>query len=222
MIILVLQLLNRNIGLMKISTSSLIFATLNVSCAVVNAYLAPKSFALSFLVGAAAGWACGLKHRASFILLDANQKAVEKAQQMAAEHLGDTQASKYTYQAIDVLRPTLNEVSPLAKKAFSIFLAVSRYGQIISIASSYMTKFDEQRRELIKKLKFIPGWKGTALSLTALAANIGYISQPILTKIGLFSGFTPGYAIGMAIIRKSEVKLLENKSYRTFILDSEL
>lgn len=191
---------------MEISASNIFYLSINTACALANAYLAPQSFAISFAVGVAFGAGVGLKRRFDLILVDINERIANVAKEQintateglqtkanaGLEAFNASSTGQYTANALE-------KISPLVRPFFKLFLYFSGYGKMIDTGKSFVMGFDEQRKQILKKLDCIPGWKGTVLSITALAANVGYIATPILSKVFLFSGFPMGFAAGLYI-----------------------
>ncbi len=69
----------------NISNKSLTYLFVNTSCMIANAYLAPKTFTISFAIGAALGLGMGLKHRIDILLIDHNEKAVKAVTNQSAQ-----------------------------------------------------------------------------------------------------------------------------------------
>lgn len=204
---------------MQISKSSLIFLILNVGCAIGNAYKAPVSYSLSFAVGIILGLGMGLKHRLSFIALDLNEKAVRKLDEKSKpiqdvfppllEQVNESFVGKYAAK-----------VSRYAQPLFRLFLYVSGYAAVYDQAAAYMGNFAEQRAALIEKLNPIPGKILSLISVSALMANYGYISQPVLSKITILSGFPMGYALGKFLMRNFDWGILQNASYSAAVANA--
>ena len=163
-----------------LSPFNLAYSALNIGCAITSAYVAPKSFAFSFATGAMIGFGSGLKYQISLRLLDIKENVVQNA-------LGNNQKSSKIQDLVEKILPVIQSI-------FSSLARFSTMGRLVSIG---IGNTNEQRQYLIKKLDFIPGWKGTLLSCTTTAINLKYIALPLLSKISLCSGFTSGYAYGL-------------------------
>lgn len=196
---------------MKISYSAITYCALNTGCAIASAYIAPSSFAFSFTAGMVCGLGLGLKRKVSLLLLDANEKIIRIAEEkLRVEKLlyemKETQPGQYATQVSEAMNEYLSKYSCFLKPVMSTLLHLSGYGKIVNTGVGLVSGFDEQRKKIIQDLNPIPGWKGTLLSLTTLAANVGYIASPILSKVSLFSGFTAGYATGLYVANISTKK----------------
>lgn len=223
----------------NISNKSLAYLVINTSCTITNAYLAPKTFTLTFAIGTAVGLTMGLKRRVDVLLIDYNQKAAnaasEKAAQMAEKanqmtenlqaqasegfkKVGATAAGQtavhYANTVVETAKPLFDKVSFLAKPLLKLYLKFSGYETVVNTTLNYTTGFDEQRMKVIKNLNPIPRMKGTILSVAAVAANLGYLTFPVLSKLWILSGFTAGYATGLYVMQNSNWSWLQSEPYQ--------
>jgi hypothetical protein len=198
---------------MKISKPSFFSLTINIGCAIGNIYQSPGKFSLGFAVGIILGIGVGLKHRLSLIALDLNEKTIKKVREAAqpiqdyfppvVEKINDSNLSEYAGKIWDYAQPI-----------FRVFLYLYCYGKIWDKASSYVTNFEKQRFNLIKKLNPIPGKLLSFVSISSLIVNIGYVQQPIISKVmGLLSGLPLGYATGKLLMRNFDWFYLGNEAY---------
>jgi hypothetical protein len=190
---------------MKITYKNLILLALNTSCAITNAYFAPTSFIASFAIGVITGLGMGLKCRLQLVKVSLNQKAIEKLKKVAAP-------------AQDLLpppnvNPYANKVASIVKPLFEGILTLSGYRYFYQTAQNLIGGFDEQRQAIVDELNPIPGIALTAISIGALATNLGYIQQPILSKITLLSGLPAGIAVGTWIMRNFNFPNLQDDAY---------
>ena len=162
----------------------------------------------------------GLKRRVDAILVDYNQATAEAIQarinkatsnlqnnvQAQTNKVKETSAFKATKEVTD-------KFSPFIRPVIKFYLFISGYGKLLEKAGSYITGFDDQRLKIVKSLNPIPGIKGTLVAVGALAANIGYLTLPILSKMWVFSGLTSGYATGLYVMRHTNFRWLQSNQY---------
>jgi len=182
-----------------VSVSPIASAVINTCCALANVYIAPKSFAFSFAAGVVVGLGLGAKRRFNLFILNACKDVSSCVCINNLETRLSAQGS--ITQAFD--KRISPRVRHIVRPVFSAFLFLSGFKNIEKVVSNLTGNFYPQRGRLLKQLDVIPGWKGTLFSLTACASNLNAIAVPILSRSALFSGFTPGYAAGLYLIKKT-------------------
>lgn len=176
---------------MELTPYNVISLSGQTGCAGANAYLAPGTFVLSFAVGVIFGLGSGLKSRLDLIWIDLNEKSVEKiktASPTLNEKIKPIQDkfSEYSEKMPSIVRPLFNG-----------FLYISGYKSIYDTASSLTGGFEEQRKSTLQKLSPLPGTILNMISATSLAANLGYLTYPVLSHISILSGYPAGYSAGL-------------------------
>jgi hypothetical protein len=198
---------------MKITKRNFLLLTVNIGSAIGNIYQAPGKFSLGFGVGIILGMGAGLKQRLSLIAVDLNEKAIKKVGAATqtlqgvlppvVEKINDSNLSKHGEKILNYTQPF-----------FRAFLYFSGYGKILDTASSYVSNFEEQRFQLLKKLNPIPGKLLSFLSISSLIVNLGYVQKPIISKVmGVLSGLPMGYATGKLLMRNFDWCFLRSDSY---------
>lgn len=199
---------------MQISNTSLVYLAVNACCAAGNAYLAPRTFVLGCALGVIVGLGNGLKERLLLVKLEMNQKIIEAIKAQATP-LQDKFDVNTRIDAIceSVWGDRLARMAPLAQKIFKLFLYFSPYGDMYQLAIQHVSNFDEQRLEKIKKLNPFPQTLSTLLSVTALAAHLGYLMHPVFSTMALFSGYPMGYGLGKGIMAQPNLPLFKSDTY---------
>lgn len=182
---------------MKVSNSDWVTLGLTVGCAGVNAYLAPVSFTIGFAVGATCGAGMGFFRRANLLLVNANEKAVIAGKKALPSSINERAA-----QVKAQFDSSMDQVNPVVKSVAQFILSCTAWVPTLKFAADRISNFDEQRSEILKNLDPIPGWKGNLLSLVTTAANLNAAAYPLFSQLGLLSGLTPGYAVGIYLANR--------------------
>lgn len=177
---------------MQISRTDMATLALTVGCAGINAYLAPLSFTIGFAIGTTCGAGMGLFRKANLLLINLNEKVVSAGKGAVPNHVTERAA-----QIKDQFDSSMDQVNPTVKSLALFILSCTSWIPTLKFAADRVSNFDAQRADILRKLNPIPGWKGNLLSIATTAANLNAAAYPILSQVGLLSGLTPGYAVGM-------------------------
>lgn len=198
---------------MNVSNYDLLFFIFNSACAVANAYHSPISFGLSFLATVPIGVVVSIKNQVNLIYVDyceisknkltASTRPFYTYLQQQAEKTTAVLLEKYSIYIPQSISRTTQKVLPYVKPFFRFGLTISGYGKIFTTVQNMTMNYDQQRNQINKKISIIPSKKQTILSVAALAANLGYLTIPILSSVRLFAGIPSGYACGIWIGNKS-------------------
>lgn len=172
--------------------------TVNMGCAAVNLYLAPKTFSLSFAVGLLMGSASALASRVQFAKVDLSEKGTK----VLKEKTHFDERVQVVVQETRFGR-AIAKAKPYLDVGLDIVLFFSGYGKLFGTAKDLFCDHDKQKKDIMRKLNPTPRVAGTLLSITSAASNLGYIAQPILSKVSIFSGYTMGYASGLHFVKNS-------------------
>lgn len=179
---------------MSITKSEMLGWAVTLPCAAYNAYVAPKSFSVSFAAGVVVGFFCDSSRNMGLVGINLIQRIFHEKYQENNTH-------------VYISKPEI--VGKFYKlpgsSAFRLRLLMLNLGAVrqtktnVAWSNAYNNDKEFEKIKGAYSFRLPSGWQGIVLSIITTAGNIGAAAYPILGKIGLLSGFTSGFMAGTVL-----------------------
>lgn len=188
------------------SPISILSLMCNLGCAIGNAYLRPKAFVISYIIGLITGLGIGFRYYLEAVKINLNQKLKKKIDDRTMPLQVKVISSKDKF-FLTPFGKLIEKVLQLAWPFIKTGIIVSGHQRTYDQASKLLGNFQSQRQEILRNLDPVPGLIGTTISATTLVMNLFYLAKPLFFYLASISGYPMGYATGLFIMQRWTLSL---------------